>query len=75
MTKTMSTNSYQEGYKTGKGWNDSYRPGGPLHYYPRSYDKPEQQAKDYQTVTDWEDWHRGFDDAMSERGITKFLRG
>ena len=61
---------YDAGYEVGLTWKNSYRPGGPWHYRPRPGTSEEQQKKAKATVDNWREWHRGFDAAIAEKGIT-----
>jgi len=64
---------YQEGFETGKGWNENYRPGGPFRCKAVAKDH-----KYYQMYLDdqinWQVWFDGFDKGLEQLEIMKRLQ-
>lgn len=60
------TDSYKDGYETGRNWKYSYNPGGPFCYPPRATDSTEFRIKAEATMQAYRDWHRGFNAARKD---------
>jgi len=60
MSDIIKQYNYDDGFKTGRRWNESYRPGGPWRCTDTRW--PEAVATDKANA---EEWFRGFDDGVA----------
>ena len=67
---------YKDGYRTGFKWSEKYTPGGPPIYFVDPYtDKDDNDWKEMceDSITNSENWHRGFADGLKDKKIMEIL--
>lgn len=63
--------AFDDGFKTGKTWKESYRPGGPWHYGAHDWESKEVKAKAKHTQDMHKAWMQGFDAGLQKNPSNK----
>lgn len=68
-----SNEQYPEGYQTGLNWKDTYVPGGPCCFGPKSSDSPKIAAMFAKTVIAHRAWMLGFHEGYDKNPNPKII--
>lgn len=68
-----SNDKYAEGYQTGLNWKDTYVPGGPCCFAPKSSDSPKIAAMFAKTVIAHRAWMLGFHEGYDKNPNPKII--